>query len=58
MKRALSSKDWLGKSSAGLILGFLLALGAGGLFKVRGSGGDIGGVSDRFHFAWVPMTKE
>lgn len=40
MKRALSSKDWLGKSSAGLILGFLLALGAGGLFKVLGGVGD------------------
>lgn len=33
MKRQLSSRDWFGKSSAGLILGFLLALGASGLFK-------------------------
>ena len=32
-KKPLSSRDWFGKASAGLVLGFLLALGAGGLFK-------------------------
>ncbi|MGK2286510.1 hypothetical protein [Pedomonas sp. V897] len=32
--KPLSSQDWLGKSSAGLILGFLLALGLSGLFKL------------------------
>lgn len=31
MKRELTSRDWLGKTSAGLILGFLLALGLSGL---------------------------
>ena len=34
MRRPLSSRDWFGKASAGLILGFLLALGAAGLFKM------------------------
>ena len=29
--RQLSSKDWFGKASAGVILGFALALGASGL---------------------------
>jgi len=43
MKKELSSRDWFGKSAAGLILGFLLALGAAGLFKLLagvGLGGD------------------
>lgn len=42
MKRALTSRDWFGKASAGLILGFLLALGSGGLFRV------LLGVKDSF----------
>lgn len=33
MSKPLSSRDWLGKSGAGLLLGFLLALGAAGLFR-------------------------
>lgn len=33
MKREISSRDWFGKVSAGLILGFLLALGISGLFR-------------------------
>jgi len=40
MKRELTSRDWFGKVSAGLVLGFLLALGAGGLFKVLVGAGD------------------
>lgn len=40
--KPLSSRDWLGKSSAGLILGFLLALGLSGLFKL------VGGVEEAF----------
>jgi len=33
MKRELTAKNWFGKASAGVILGFLLALGASGLFR-------------------------
>ncbi|MCB2060033.1 MAG: hypothetical protein R3E09_06115 [Novosphingobium sp.] len=40
MTSPLSSRDWFGKASAGLILGFLLALGAGGLFKVAAGVGE------------------
>lgn len=40
MTRPLTSKDWFGKSAAGLILGFTLALGAAGLFKVLAGVGD------------------
>jgi len=29
----LSSRDWFGKSAAGLVLGFVLALGCAGLFR-------------------------
>ena len=42
MRRALTSRDWFGKASAGLVLGFLLALGAGGLFKT------LAGLDDTF----------
>ncbi|GFE72987.1 hypothetical protein [Novosphingobium sp. TCA1] len=42
MNKPLSSKDWFGKSSAGLILGFTLALGAAGLFQ------RLAGVGDTF----------
>lgn len=42
MSRPLSSKDWLGKSAAGLVLGFLLALGAAGMFQ------QFAGVGDTF----------
>lgn len=38
--RQLTSRDWFGKSSAGLILGFLLALGLSGLFKLATGLGD------------------
>ena len=34
MTREISNRDWFGKSSAGLILGFLIALGISGLFKL------------------------
>lgn len=40
MRPELSSRDWFGKASAGLVLGFLLALGAGGLFKTMSGVGD------------------
>ena len=39
-KSQLSSRDWFGKASAGLVLGFLLALAAGGLFKMLVGVGD------------------
>lgn len=29
----LTSRDWFGKSAAGLVLGFVLALGCAGLFR-------------------------
>jgi hypothetical protein len=38
--RPITSRDWFGKSSAGLLLGFLLALGASGLFKMAAGIGD------------------
>lgn len=34
MSREVSSRDWFGKTSAGLILGFLLALGLSGIYKL------------------------
>ena len=33
MTQEISSRDWFGKSSAGLVLGFVLAVGAAGLFR-------------------------
>lgn len=36
MKPHLTARNWFGKASAGLILGFLLALGTSGLFRVLG----------------------
>ncbi len=38
MKRALTSKDWFGKVSAGVLLGFALALGVSGLLPTLGIG--------------------
>ena len=34
MRREITNRDWFGKASAGLLLGFVLALGASGLFRV------------------------
>ena len=34
MKPPLTSRDWFGKASAGVILGFFLALGCAGLVKL------------------------
>lgn len=42
MKYQLSSRDWFGKASAALILGFLLALGSAGLFRT------LGGLEDAY----------
>lgn len=42
MSKPLSSRDWFGKSAAGLILGFALALGAAGVFQ------RLAGVGDTF----------
>lgn len=42
MKHQLSSQDWFGKTSAALVLGFLLALGAAGLFRT------LNGIDDAF----------
>ena len=36
----ISSRDWLGKGSAGLLLGFVIALGASGLLKLATGVGD------------------
>lgn len=36
----VSSRDWFGKASAGLLLGFVIALGASGLFKLAANVGD------------------
>lgn len=38
-KRPLSSRDWFGKTMAGLVLGFFLALGLAGLLRVLVNGG-------------------
>ncbi|MFT3976879.1 MAG: hypothetical protein QM688_07175 [Sphingomonas bacterium] len=40
MKREVSNRDWFGKASAGTLLGFFLALGAAGLFKLAAGVGD------------------
>lgn len=41
MKPALTARDWLGKTGAALVLGFLLALGASGLLRhLAGVGAD------------------
>lgn len=45
----LQSKHWLGKASAGLVLGFGLALSLSGLFAWWGPGGIDGG-SGKFQF--------
>lgn len=42
MRTRLSSKDWFGKAAAGAVLGFLLALGASGLFRA------LAGVDEAF----------
>ncbi|TDW65405.1 hypothetical protein EDF57_103589 [Novosphingobium sp. PhB55] len=42
MSKPLSSKDWFGKSAAGLVFGFTLALGAAGLFQ------RLAGIGDTF----------
>lgn len=42
MKPQLTAKNWFGKASAGLILGFLIALGISGLFRT------LGGVQEAF----------
>ena len=34
MKAAITNRGWIGKAGAGVLLGFLLALGVSGLFKV------------------------
>lgn len=40
MKPQLTARNWFGRASAGLILGFLLALGASGLFRTLGGVGE------------------
>ncbi|MFC7334633.1 hypothetical protein [Rhodocista pekingensis] len=37
---ALSARDWAGKAAAGLVLGFLLALGASGLLRTLLNAGE------------------
>ncbi len=39
-RRPLSSRDWFGKTAAAFILGFTLALGCAGLFRIAASVGD------------------
>ena len=36
----ISSRDWLGKGTAGVLLGFVIALGASGLLKLATGVGD------------------
>ena len=39
MRQPLSSRDWFGKVSAAAVLGFLLALGISGLFRIAAYAG-------------------
>lgn len=39
----LHSRNWLGKASAGLVLGYLLALGVSGFVSLGAPGGPAGG---------------
>ena len=39
-RRPLSSRDWFGKTAAAFILGFTLALGCAGLFRIAAGVGD------------------
>lgn len=48
MSTPLSSRDWLGKSSAGLLLGFTLALGCAGLFRLAVDVGDALSMKGQF----------
>ncbi|MFC3053107.1 hypothetical protein [Kordiimonas pumila] len=42
---ALSSKNWIGKASAGAILGFSFAIALSGLLAWFGPGGLLGGIN-------------
>jgi len=52
MNNSLTSRNWFGKASAGLVCGFALALGLSGLFWLYGPQG--GPVSGRLQFSmWL-----
>lgn len=39
MSREVTNRDWFGKVSAGMVCGYLLGIGASGLFKFAAGGG-------------------
>ncbi len=49
----LSSRDWFGKATAGLVLGFGLALAVSGLFAWFGPGGLLGGTGKTQLNMWL-----
>lgn len=56
MRREISSRDWLGKTLAALLLGGLLAVGLSGLWAWFGPGGITGGgVKMQFNMWMVPL---
>lgn len=51
--RPLSSRNWFGKASAGLMCGFALALGLCGLFWHYGPDGILGGSGKLQFVMWM-----
>ena len=49
----LRSRDWFGKATAGLVLGFGLALAVSGLFAWFGPGGLLGGTGKTQLNMWL-----
>lgn len=49
----LTSRNWLGKASAGLVLGFALAIGVSGLICWFGPGGVMGGDAKTQFNMWI-----
>lgn len=52
-EQGLSSKDWAGKASAGLVLGFLLAAGLAGLLFWSVGAGDEGHATRAQFAMWI-----
>lgn len=63
MSREVTNRDWIGKAVAGLVCGYLLALGCSGLFKFavgagKGLYGPPGMVSVQvFAIVWTPIVS-
>lgn len=61
-QREISSRDWFGKVCAGLICGYLLALGASGLFKYSvGAGPGLRDITGQvsiqlINIVWSPVV--